>query len=162
VQEQFSRFSHRVAKVVGSSRTFVAAIAVILLWVASGPVFGFSDTWQLVINTGTTIVTFLMVFVLQNSQNREAIAMHLKLDELIRATGGARNTMIDLDKLSDDQLAALEQEFLRICGEAEHDVRAPQARAHRAASRPGSPRRRARADRPRAACRARRPMRAVR
>ena len=141
---------------------FVIAIATILLWVASGPLFGFSDTWQLVINTGTTIITFLMVFVLQNSQNREATAMHLKLDELIRATRGARNTMIDLDKLTDDQLAALEQEFLRICGDAERELKTPQAPAHRAAWRPGSPRRRARADRRRAACRARRPMRAVR
>ena len=162
MQEQFSRFSHRVSKVVGSSRAFVVAIAVIVVWVVSGPLFGFSDTWQLVINTGTTIVTFLMVFVLQNSQNREAIAMHLKIDELIRATQGARNTMIDLDKLTDDQLATLEQEFLRICGEAEREVKAPPARAHRAESRTGSPRRRARADRRRAGCRARRPMRAAR
>lgn len=117
INERFNRFSHRASRVVGSSYAFIVALLIVALWLASGPVFGFSDTWQLIINTGTTIVTFLMVFVIQNSQNRDAIGLHLKIDELIRATTGARNSMIDLDKLSDAQLAELEQEFMRICQE---------------------------------------------
>ena len=119
VSNGFARFSHQSSKVLGSSKAFVIAIAVIVIWIATGPFFGFSDTWQLIINTGTTIVTFLMVFVIQNSQNRDAMAMQLKIDELIRATKGARNTMIDLAKLSDDQLDELEAEFQRICNEPE-------------------------------------------
>ncbi len=86
-----------------------------------GPTFGYSETWQLVINTGTTIVTFLMVFLVQNTQNRDAKAIHLKLDELIKATKGARNTMIDLDKLSDDQLKKLENEYKQICDRDDDD-----------------------------------------
>ena len=117
INERFNRFSHRASRVVGSSYAFIVALLIVALWLASGPVFGFSDTWQLIINTGTTIVTFLMVFVIQNSQNRDAIGLHLKIDELIRATTGARNSMIDLDKLTDAQLAELEQEFMRICQE---------------------------------------------
>jgi low affinity Fe/Cu permease len=119
----FTRFSHQASKVLGSSRAFVLAIAVVVAWVATGPFFGFSDTWQLIINTGTTIVTFLMVFVIQNSQNRDAIALQIKLDELIRATKGARNTLIDLGKLSDKQLEALEAEFRRICNEPDQPSR---------------------------------------
>ena len=115
INEHFNRFSHRAARIVGSSYAFIAALLIILVWLASGPIFHFSDTWQLIINTGTTIVTFLMVFVIQNSQNRDAIGLHLKIDELIRATKGARNSMIDLDKLTDPQIAELEKEFMRIC-----------------------------------------------
>ena len=88
-------------------------------WAASGPIFHFSDTWQLVINTGTTIVTFLMVFLIQNTQNRDAKAVHLKLDELIRALGGARNKLVDLEKLSDDDLKSLEAEFEKLRKKAE-------------------------------------------
>ncbi len=91
----------------------------IVLWLASGPVFDYSDTWQLIINTSTTIVTFLMVFLIQNTQNRDSISLHLKLDELIRATRGARNSMMDLGKLSDEQLQQLELEFERICTQCE-------------------------------------------
>ena len=97
----------------------MGALLVIAIWVVSGPVFGFSDTWQLVINTGTTVVTFLMVFLIQSSQNRDAIGLHLKLDELIRATDAARNSMIDLDKLTDKQLEELEHEYRRICAEGD-------------------------------------------
>lgn len=82
-----------------------------MVWAITGPIFGFSDTWQLIINTGTTIVTFLMVFLIQNTQNRDAKAMHLKLDELIRALTGARNDLVDLEELSDAELEKLEQEF---------------------------------------------------
>ena len=100
---------------MGSSYAFIATIALIIGWLATGPAFHYSDTWQLLINTSTTIVTFLMVFLIQNTQNRDALALHLKLDELIRATQGARNSMIDLAKLSDRQLKALEEEYRRIC-----------------------------------------------
>jgi low affinity Fe/Cu permease len=91
------------------------AVAIIVVWATTGPMFHYSDTWQLVINTGTTIITFLMVFLIQNTQNRDAKAIHLKLDELIKATTGAHNSMIDLDKLSDAQLKELEEEYKRIC-----------------------------------------------
>jgi low affinity Fe/Cu permease len=117
INERFNRFSHRAARIVGHSYAFIAALCVVAVWLATGPLFGFSDTWQLIINTGTTIVTFLMVFVIQNSQNRDAIGLHLKIDELIRATKSARNSMIDLDKLTDAQIDLLEKEFVRICSE---------------------------------------------
>jgi low affinity Fe/Cu permease len=93
---------------------FVVAILIIAVWGLTGPTFHFSDTWQLIINTGTTIVTFLMVFLIQNTQNRDAKAMHLKLDELIRAVQGARNRLVDLEKLSDDELKKLEEQFTRL------------------------------------------------
>ena len=96
---------------VGSAWSFALAVLIILIWGISGPVFHFSDTWQLIINTGTTIVTFLMVFLIQNSQNREAKATELKLDELIRAVHSARNDLLDLEKLTDAELAQLEEEF---------------------------------------------------
>jgi low affinity Fe/Cu permease len=111
----FHKLAVRASKAVGSSYAFLGAIALLTLWLATGPVFGYSDTWQLIINTSTTIVTFLMVFLIQNTQNRDSLSLHLKLDELIRATRGARNSMIDLGKLSDQQLDALELEFERIC-----------------------------------------------
>jgi low affinity Fe/Cu permease len=97
VDEWFRRFAHSTAETVGRSNAFVVAVAVIVLWAAVGPVFHFSDTWQLVINTGTTIVTFLMVFLIQNTQNRDAHAIHLKLDELIRANKHARNALLALN-----------------------------------------------------------------
>jgi low affinity Fe/Cu permease len=115
MHETFRRIAARVSEYVGSPWTFLASVLLILLWALSGPFFRFSDTWQLVINTSTTIVTFLMVFLIQNTQNRDAKAIHLKLDELIKATKGARNQMIDLDRLTDEQLRALEQEYKRIC-----------------------------------------------
>ena len=94
--------------------SFVIALSVIVIWAATGHIFHYSDTWQLIINTGTTIVTFLMVFLIQNTQNRDSKAVHLKLDELIRAIGGARNHLVDLDRLSDNELRQLQQEFKRI------------------------------------------------
>ena len=96
---------------VGRSHAFIVAATVILVWAATGPLFHFSDTWQLVINTGTTIVTFLMVFLIQNTQNRDAHAIHLKLDELIRANKHARNALLGLESMSDDELRALQVEF---------------------------------------------------
>ena len=114
-QTLFHRFAAAASRAVGSAYAFTASVALIVGWLATGPTFHYSDTWQLIINTSTTIVTFLMVFLIQHTQNRDAQALHLKLDELIRATQGAHNRMIDLSKLSDRQLAALEEEYRRIC-----------------------------------------------
>jgi low affinity Fe/Cu permease len=111
----FAKFAHAASKTVGSAYAFIAAITLLLGWLASGPAFHYSDTWQLIINTSTTIITFLMVFLIQNTQNRDAVGLHLKLDELIRATKGARNSMIDLAKLTDEQLRLLEEHYQRIC-----------------------------------------------
>jgi low affinity Fe/Cu permease len=112
--EVFHRFAHLSAEVVGSPWAFFLAILVLLAWAVTGPMFGFSDTWQLIINTGTTIVTFLMVFLIQNTQNRDAKAIHLKLDELIWAHRGARNRLVDLEDYSDEELAQIEEEFKRV------------------------------------------------
>ena len=97
------------------------AVLVILVWILTGPTFHFSDTWQLIINTATTIITFLMVFLIQNTQNRDAKAVHLKLDEMIRALKGARNQLVDLEDLSDEDLKKLEEQFQRLRKKAEHD-----------------------------------------
>src|SRR5580704_966530 len=102
--DRFRRFAQWVSLVVGSSRAFVFALCAIAIWAVTGPIFRFSDTWQLVINTGTTVVTFLMVFLIQTTQNRDAHAIHLKLDELIRATRNAHNDLIGLEHLSDEEL----------------------------------------------------------
>jgi low affinity Fe/Cu permease len=109
---------HNMAKgtstAVGRPKSFFIALAVIVVWALTGPLFHFSDTWQLIINTGTTIVTFLMVFLIQNTQNRDSKALHLKLDELLRVNRGARNTLVDLENMSDDELRELEDEFARL------------------------------------------------
>lgn len=110
-RDVFHRFSHRTADFTGSAWAFMLALASIVVWLVTGPLFRFSDTWQLVINTGTTIVTFLMVFLIQNQQNRDAKVMHLKLDELLRAVGRARNDLIDLENCTDEELEKLEAEF---------------------------------------------------
>src|SRR6266480_5373349 len=110
VSDAFRVFARRTSNVLGSAWAFVLALLVIVVWGITGPTFHYSDTWQLIINTGTTIVTFLMVFLIQNTQNRDAKAVHLKLDELIRAIQGARNRLVDLEKLSDDDLTSLEVE----------------------------------------------------
>lgn len=112
--------ARKASDVLGSAWAFIIAILIIAVWGITGPMFNFSDTWQLIINTGTTIVTFLMVFLIQNTQNRDAKAVHLKLDELIRAMKGARNRLVDLEKLSDDELKKLEEEFQRIHQHARH------------------------------------------
>ena len=110
----FRRFANRTSEITGSPWTFLTAVAVIIAWIVSGPAAHYSDTWQLIINTGTTIVTFLMVFLIQNTQNRDAKALQLKLDELIRAQTGARNGLVDLENLSDEELDRLQTEFRRI------------------------------------------------
>lgn len=114
MSDVFRRFAQRASHLMGSPLAFILAVAVVILWAVSGPVFNYSDTWQLTINTGTTIVTFLMVFLIQNTQNRDAKALQLKLDELLRAVGEARNAMVDLEDLSDEELNKLEVEFKRI------------------------------------------------
>jgi low affinity Fe/Cu permease len=111
VDDWFRRFAHSTADVVGRAYSFIFAVTVIGVWATTGPLFHFSDTWQLVINTGTTIVTFLMVFLIQNTQNRDAHAIHLKLDELIRANKHARNALLGLESMSDQELGTLQQEF---------------------------------------------------
>jgi low affinity Fe/Cu permease len=112
--EIFRRVAHRTAAEVGRPWAFATALSVILAWAVTGPLFHYSDTWQLVINTGTTIVTFLMVFLIQNTQNRDSHEIHLKLDELIRANRRARNNIIALQELTDDEITELEHDFARL------------------------------------------------
>jgi low affinity Fe/Cu permease len=107
----FSEMARRTAYVLGTPTAFLLACATIVVWAVSGPVFGYSDTWQLVINTGTTVVTFLMVFLVQNTQNRDARALHLKLDELLRSVHDARNKLIDLENCSDEEIERIEAQF---------------------------------------------------
>lgn len=121
VRDAFRVFAQRSSVMLGSAWAFSAAVLVILVWLLTGPMFHFSDTWQLIINTATTVVTFLMVFLIQNTQNRDAKAVHLKLDELIRAVKGARNQLLDLEHLSDEELKKLEEQFQRIRQRAETD-----------------------------------------
>ncbi len=121
VSDAFRITARRSSIALGSAWAFAGALLVILVWVLTGPAFHFSDTWQLVINTATTVITFLMVFLIQNTQNRDAKAMHLKLDEMIRALKGARNQLVDLENLSDADLKKLEKQFQRLREKAEHD-----------------------------------------
>lgn len=114
MREVFRRFSEGAAQVVGSYWAFLAACSLVVGWALSGAYFSFSDTWQLIINTGTTIVTFLMVFLIQSTQNREARVVSLKLDELLCGTQGARTRMVELDMMSDDDLEQVHREFLRL------------------------------------------------
>src|SRR5438067_7358333 len=122
IRDSFRHFARKSSEVLGTAWAFIGSLIIIAVWGLTGPMFHFSDTWQLIINTGTTIVTFLMVFLIQNTQNRDAKAMHLKLDELIRAIEGARNRLVDLEKLSDEELATLEKEFTRLRKRAENTV----------------------------------------
>ena len=114
MRNAFRRFAHVASEAAGSPYAFLLAIAGIVVWACLGPWTGYSDTWQLVVNTATTIVTFLMVFLIQNMQNRDAKAVQLKLDELIRAVGSARNRLIDLEELSDEELEQLRKDFQRL------------------------------------------------
>jgi low affinity Fe/Cu permease len=114
MHEYFRQFARLASNATGTAWAFWVAVSIVLVWGITGPLFAFSDTWQLVINTGTTIITFLMVFLIQNAQNRDGKAVQLKLDELIRAIRNARNELIDLETLSDEQLSQLQTEFARL------------------------------------------------
>ena len=123
--DAFRLFAKRSSMVLGSAWVFASAIVIIVIWGLTGPAFHYSDTWQLIINTGTTIVIFLMVFLIQNTQNRDAKAAHLKLDEIIRALKGARNELIDLEKVADEDLTSLEKQLERVRKKAERNGNNP-------------------------------------
>ena len=119
----FNRFAQWAAHATGQPATFGLAVAAILVWAVSGPVFGFSETWQLVINTGTTIVTFLMVFLIQNAQNRDSAAIQLKLDELIRSQEGAHNVLMDIENLSEEELGQIHRHYAHLAAIARRRLR---------------------------------------
>jgi low affinity Fe/Cu permease len=118
----YSQFAKKTAHFCGRPRVFTLAVAVIVVWIVTGPMFHFSDTWQLVINTGTTIVTFLMVFLIQNTQNRDTEAIQVKLDELIRATQGAHNALLDLEELEEDTLDAFRSRYQALAAAARAEL----------------------------------------
>ncbi len=120
----FSRFAKKASYYAGLSPSFILAILFILIWVCTGPFFGFSDTWQLVINTSTTIITFLMVFLIQNAQNRDSAAVQLKLDELIRSSAGAHNSLMDLEELESQELEKIRKKFEEVASRARNELRA--------------------------------------
>jgi low affinity Fe/Cu permease len=121
----FVHFAQWVSQITGRPITFALAFSSIILWAMLGPMFGFSDTWQLVINTATTIITFLMVFVIQNTQNRDTIAMHIKIDELIRVTQKARNVLLDLEELDDKTLELLRKDYEKLARRAKSRTSTP-------------------------------------
>jgi len=122
-KSRFHRFARFSARATGHPFAFGLAAGVIVAWAVTGPLFGFSDTWQLVINTGTTIVTFLMVFLIQNTQNRDSEAMHLKLDELIRASKNTHNALLNIEELSESELDQLKSNYAKLAAEARREVR---------------------------------------
>src|SRR5687767_13217190 len=122
----FTRFAKWAARATGRPGTFIGAATIIVLWALTGRIFDFSDTWQLIINTGTTIITFLMVFLIQNTQNRDAKGIHLKLNELVHAVKGAHNELIDVEKLTDEELKKLDEYYLRVRAECERRDRSKQ------------------------------------
>lgn len=111
MQEIFRKFASKTSKIAGSAWAFVLAILTVILWAVTGPLFDYSNTWQLAINTGTTILTFLMVFLIQNTQNRDSRAMHIKLDELLKNVTGARTSFVNIEEISDEKLEELQLEF---------------------------------------------------
>ena len=119
----FSRFAKSTARITGKPVTFMIAVSIVMIWALMGPMFGFSDTWQLVINTGTTIITFLMVFLIQNTQNRDSEALQVKLDELIRATHGAQNALLDLEELEEEELDRIKAGYEKIAERARGELR---------------------------------------
>lgn len=118
----FTRFAKKVSRASGQPAAFAAAVGTLIVWGVSGPVFGFSDTWQLIINTGTTIVTFLMVFLIQNTQNRDSEALHVKLDELIRANKGAHNALLDLEELEEKELDRIRDDYEKLAQTARGEL----------------------------------------
>ena len=121
---RFERFAKQVARLTGQPATFKLAVLVVVVWLATGPVFQYSDTWQLVINTGTTIVTFLMVFLIQSTQNRDGEAIQVKLDELLRATKGAHTALLDLEELEEKELNMIRERYIELAREAREKLRA--------------------------------------
>lgn len=122
LKESFVRISQRIAELTGHPFTFIGALAVIIVWAVCGPIFGFSDTWQLIINTSTTIITFLMVFLIQSTQNRDTEALHLKLDELIRATQGAHLVLMDIEKLDESGFQAFRRTYDKMAEDARESL----------------------------------------
>jgi low affinity Fe/Cu permease len=118
IADSFNHFAKQTSRTAGHPSAFGVAVAIIVIWAISGPVFGFSDSWQLVINTGTTIITFLMVFLIQNTQNRDSTAMQIKLDELIRALKGAHNELVDLEEMSEEELEQMKARFTQLAEQA--------------------------------------------
>jgi low affinity Fe/Cu permease len=118
----YSRLAKNASRLSGRPRTFFLALSVIIVWIVTGPIFGFSDTWQLVINTGTTIITFLMVFLIQNTQNRDTEAIQVKLDELIRATKGAHNALLDLEELEEEALHSFRSRYQALAASARSEL----------------------------------------
>jgi low affinity Fe/Cu permease len=118
----FGRFAKATAKTAGHPSTFAVAVGIILIWALTGPIFRFSDTWQLVINTGTTVITFLMVFLIQNTQNRDSAAMHLKLDELLRAVQGAHTALVDLEDLTEEELDLFKARYVALGHQAKAEI----------------------------------------
>jgi low affinity Fe/Cu permease len=123
MKDLFRKFSVAMANALGAPWMFIANVLLIIIWAGAGPFFDYSDTWQLVINTATTVFTYLAVFLIQNTQNRDALAIHLKLDELIKGVSGARTHLVNLESLTDEELSALQEEFTRL--------RAHQTKAHK-------------------------------
>ena len=125
--KMLERFSRKATEATGTSSAFILALLVIVVWIVTGPLFHFSDTWQLVINTGTTIVTFLMVFLIQRSQNKDALAIHLKLNEIVAALEGASNRLIDVEDLSEEEIKTLHKYYQRLVTMAKKDLKLTQS-----------------------------------
>jgi low affinity Fe/Cu permease len=135
----FAQFAQEISRFTGRPITFILAVTAIVAWAITGPLFGYSDTWQLVINTATTIITFLMVFVIQNTQNRDTASLHIKIDELIRVTEKARNVLLDLEEVDDKTLEALRADYGRLARKAKSGTETP-ARAEAVPKKPGQSR----------------------
>ena len=120
---RFTRFAKATSRLVGRPAAFISATGLVVLWGLSGPMFGYSEGWQLVINTGTTIVTFLMVFLIQNTQNRDSEAIHIKLDELIRVSKGAQNALLNLEELEEEELDSIREKYVKVAENARADLR---------------------------------------
>jgi low affinity Fe/Cu permease len=127
LSQMLERFSRKVTESTGTSTAFIIALLVVLIWIVTGPLFHFSDTWQLVINTGTTIVTFLMVFLIQRSQNKDALAIHLKLNEIVAALEGASNRLIDVEDLTEGEIKTLHKHYQGLVAMAKADLKLTQS-----------------------------------
>ena len=127
ISQLLENFSHKVTQASGTSSAFIIALLVVIIWLITGPLFEFSDTWQLVINTGTTIVTFLMVFLIQRTQNKDALAIHLKLNEIVAALEGASNRLIDVEDLNEDEIKTLHKHYRRLVEMAKKDIKLTQS-----------------------------------